>query len=137
MQVTITLNSREFEKAIEAGAMQTLAAVMKEMEGGPREIAVSSENKTKREKQVEDKPMKEPVHEIVESEEDPVEETLQEDPEETSVTLEEVRAKLAELSKSGKQAEVKTLITSFGASKLTDVPKENYAELLKAAEGIE
>lgn len=51
-------------------------------------------------------------------------------------TLEQVRGKLAGLSQSGKQAEVKALITKFGVNKLTDIPKENYPELLAAAEAI-
>lgn len=53
-----------------------------------------------------------------------------------AITLEEVRAKLAGLSQSGKQAEVKRLIKKFGVAKLTDIPKEKYTELLKAAEEI-
>ena len=52
------------------------------------------------------------------------------------VALEEVRKKLAALSHEGKATEVKALLTNFGASKLTDVPAERYAELLAAAEGI-
>lgn len=52
------------------------------------------------------------------------------------VTLEEIRTKLAGLSQSGKQSEVKSLIKKFGAVKLTDIPKEKYPELLKAAEEI-
>ena len=52
------------------------------------------------------------------------------------ITLEQVRGKLAGLSQSGKQAEVKALITKFGVNKLTDIPKENYPELLAAAEAI-
>lgn len=53
-----------------------------------------------------------------------------------TVTLEEVRAKLAKLSQAGKQAQVKALITQFGASKLTEIPAEKYAELMAAAEAI-
>lgn len=52
------------------------------------------------------------------------------------VALEDVRKKLAALSHEGKATEVKALLTNFGASKLTDVPAERYAELLAAAEGI-
>ena len=52
------------------------------------------------------------------------------------VTLETVRAKLASLAQSGKQAEVKKLITSFGAKKLREIPKEKYPELLKKAEEL-
>lgn len=49
-------------------------------------------------------------------------------------TLEEVRAKLAVLSQNGKQAQVKELITEFGAKKLSDIPAERYPELLKKVE---
>ncbi|WP_197260761.1 hypothetical protein [Brevibacillus laterosporus] len=53
------------------------------------------------------------------------------------IPLETVRAKLAALAKSGKQAEVKELLASFGASKLTDIPAERYLQLLTQAEAIE
>ena len=51
-------------------------------------------------------------------------------------TLEDVRAKLAALSQNGKQAQVKELITSFGAKKLSDIPVEKYPELLKEADKL-
>jgi hypothetical protein len=54
----------------------------------------------------------------------------------TAITLEEVRAKLAALTQSGKQPQVKELLAKFGAKKLTDVPADKYAELLQEAEGI-
>ena len=47
--------------------------------------------------------------------------------------LEDVRAKLAALSQDGKQVQVKELITSFGAKKLSDIPVEKYPELLEEA----
>ncbi len=53
-----------------------------------------------------------------------------------AVTLEQVRAKLADLAKSGKQAEVKKLITKHGGTKLTDIPADKYAELLAEAEDL-
>ena len=49
-------------------------------------------------------------------------------------TLEEVRAKLASLSKAGKQAQVRELITGFGVKKLSDIPREKYPELLEKVE---
>jgi hypothetical protein len=58
------------------------------------------------------------------------------EPESKSITLEEVRATLASLSQDGKQAQVKELITQFGAKKLSDIPVEKYAELLERAEGL-
>ncbi len=56
--------------------------------------------------------------------------------EEPKITLEEVRAALAEKSRAGFTAEVKALITKYGATKLSGVSSEHYAELLKDAEVI-
>lgn len=53
-----------------------------------------------------------------------------------AVTLEEVRGVLAPLSQNGKGQEVKDLIASFGATKLTEIPAEKYGELLAAAKGL-
>ncbi|WP_027628136.1 hypothetical protein [Ruminiclostridium cellobioparum] len=50
------------------------------------------------------------------------------------ITLEEVRGKLAELTRAGKP--VKELINKFGASKLSEIPPEKFAEVLKEAEGL-
>ncbi|TYS69712.1 rRNA biogenesis protein rrp5 [Sutcliffiella horikoshii] len=51
-------------------------------------------------------------------------------------TLEDVRAKLAGLSQDGKQAQVKELITSFGVKKLSDIPTDQYPEVLQRAEKL-
>jgi hypothetical protein len=51
-------------------------------------------------------------------------------------SLEDVRTILGQLSQSGKQAEVKNLIASFGATKLTEVDKSKYADLMAAAEAL-
>lgn len=75
----------------------------------------------------------------------PKQEAPKEDPKETpeegkeesnTISLETVRVKLAELAQNGKQKEVKALITSLGAAKLSDVPEEQYAELLEKASEI-
>lgn len=52
------------------------------------------------------------------------------------IELEDVRAVLAKLSQHGKTAEVKELIAKYGGTKLSDVPKKNYAQLLKDVEEI-
>ena len=52
------------------------------------------------------------------------------------ISLEDVRAVLAKLSQHGKTAEVKDLITKYGASKLSDVDEGKYKDLLNDAEGI-
>jgi len=55
---------------------------------------------------------------------------------EKPVSLEQIRAILAEKSQSGKQPEVKALITKFGAKKLTDIDPACYKELLQEAEAL-
>ncbi len=50
--------------------------------------------------------------------------------------FEDVRAKLAALAQDGKQVQVKELITSFGAKKLSDIPAERYPELLEKADKL-
>ena len=52
------------------------------------------------------------------------------------VTLEEVRGSLSSLSDKGKGEEVKALIKKFGASRLTDIPKEKYEQLLSEADSL-
>ena len=52
------------------------------------------------------------------------------------ITLKEVQDTLFSLSKGGKREEVKALIKKFGVTKLTDIPKEKYEQLLKEADSI-
>jgi len=52
------------------------------------------------------------------------------------VTLEDVRGVLAKLSQGGKAAEVKGLISKFGAAKLTEIPADKYADVLAAAQDL-
>ena len=55
---------------------------------------------------------------------------------EKQVSLEEVRAVLAEKSHAGLTAEVRGLLEKYGAEKLSLVDPANYAALLKDAEGL-
>jgi len=50
------------------------------------------------------------------------------------VTLEQVRAVLAEKSRSGHASEVRELLLKNGANKLSDISPEKYADLLADAE---
>ena len=56
--------------------------------------------------------------------------------EESSPTLEEVRTVLARLSVEGHSSAVKSLISKFGAAKLSELAPEHYVTLLKEAEHI-
>ncbi len=51
---------------------------------------------------------------------------------EKPLTLEDIRIRMGELSKSGKSKQVTELVTSF-AAKLSDVPEDKYPELMEAA----
>ena len=53
-----------------------------------------------------------------------------------AIKLEDVRTVLAEISRSGKTAQMKELLGRFGASKLSDVNPEDYAALLAAAKEV-
>lgn len=55
-------------------------------------------------------------------------------PEDKPLTLEEVRAVLAEKSRAGHTSEVKALLTKHGADKLSDIDPVKYPVLLADAE---
>ena len=56
------------------------------------------------------------------------------EPEQKVLTLEEVRAVLAEKSRAGHTAEVKELLNKHGADKLSEIDPAEYAALLADAE---
>ena len=51
--------------------------------------------------------------------------------------LEDVRAVLAEISRKGKTAEMKALLSKFGATKLSDINPSDYPALLSAAKEVQ
>lgn len=57
-------------------------------------------------------------------------------PKPKAITLEEVRAVLADKSRSGHTAKVRELLEKHGASKLSEIDPEKYAALLADAEAL-
>ena len=57
-------------------------------------------------------------------------------PEDAPITLDDVRAVMTAKSREGKTAEVKALLTKYGATKLGEVAPERYAELLAETEAL-
>ncbi len=53
------------------------------------------------------------------------------------ITFEEVRTRLAELSRDGKTAQVRELIAKFGATKLSEVDKKHYPAIMDGAVEID
>ena len=58
------------------------------------------------------------------------------EPEKKPLTLEEVRAVLAEKSRAGHTEEVRELLNKHGADKLSEIDPAEYAALLAEAEGL-
>ncbi|WP_294143843.1 rRNA biogenesis protein rrp5 [uncultured Clostridium sp.] len=84
-------------------------------------VEVISEKETV-EKPVAKKPKKNTVKEVAA------------EPEEKSLTLEDVRAVLADKSRKGHTSEVKALLIKHGADKLSEIDPSKYAALLADAE---
>lgn len=66
----------------------------------------------------------------------PAKEAVNSDKEDKAIRLEDVRAVLSEISRSGHTAEMKALLAKHGAKKLSDVPAEEYEQLLAEAEEV-
>ena len=80
--------------------------------------------------------MKEALMKVAESLEElseAIKELYAELPPEPEIKQEEVRKVLADMSKRGKTAEVKALLEKYGATKLSEVKPEKYADLMKEA----
>ena len=52
------------------------------------------------------------------------------------ITLEKVRAVLAEKSRDGHTEAIRNLLEKYGGTKLSEIPSDRYAELLKDAEEL-
>lgn len=63
-------------------------------------------------------------------------ETAQPEPPAKAVTLEQVRAVLADKSQQGFTADVRTLLEKYGASKLSQIDPASYASLMADAESL-
>ena len=57
-------------------------------------------------------------------------------PAEPQLTLEQVRAVLADKSRKGYTAEIRALLQKYGAAKLSGIDPANYKALLADAEGL-
>lgn len=58
------------------------------------------------------------------------------EPPNPSISIEQIRAVLAEKSQAGKTADVRTLLGKYGATKLSEIKAEVFQELLNDAEGL-
>lgn len=75
----------------------------------------------------------EPVQDI---QTEPAEPSAPAKPVEPELTLEDVRGVLSDIARSGNREGVKSLLEKYGASKLSAIDPNDYAALLKDAEGL-
>lgn len=127
MNITVRIDAPEL-----AGAIQALASALSATKGSIDVPKTQPKQEVKQETPKQEASKEEPKPEQAPQ----AEETSSAGEDKPSITLETVRGKLAALSQSGKQAEVKELISSFGVKKLTAIPEEKYAELLEKAEAL-
>jgi len=123
MEIYIKFTLPEIEKAINSGKLQDLAATIK-TDIGTQDDPETIPDNWKPDKQ------QGPANKAEETA--PAQETEQENPE---ITLEQLRAMLAAITKADRKDEVKALLASVGANKLTEVPPAKYAILWAAAGG--
>lgn len=114
---------------------QTLTALAAEMEsvltqGTAAEAAPAPKESAKKAAQLKETPKKAEATGEANSSETSSEVTK------APVTIEQVRAVMAEKSQAGLTAKVKELLESFGAAKLSAVNSEDYEALLEAAKEI-
>ena len=116
-----------------AESIETLVHAMETNESNvENEVAKAPVKETK--KRTKAKPVPEPVNDEPEeetSQEAPEEETSIEIPEEKPITLEEVRAAMADKSRDGHREAVKAIITKYGANNLSSLDPKHYAAALK------
>ena len=94
--------------------------------------AVAQNGQEQPEQTTEEKPAQKPEKKTTAKKQEPPVETPV--PEPKPLTLEQVRAALAEKSRAGHTAEVKALLIKHGADKLSDIDPAEYSALLAEAE---
>ncbi|MEC1370664.1 hypothetical protein P9D17_08855 [Bacillus velezensis] len=131
MNITLKIEAPELAKSLQALADALTAKPLP-----VNKVADSKPEKQKGADQKADAVQKEPEKEAAkpEPESEPAPKADKEETQAIDITL--VRQKLAEKSQEGKQAEIKKLFANYGAKKLTEIPKEHYAELLEKAEQL-
>lgn len=130
MQITATFESIEEMQNFARRIAGETGGQVKDEKPEKKTVEVQKKVEPKQEPQSEPEPQLESEPQKAKAEAPEETETVQE---ETAYTLEEVRAKLAQLQKAGKRAEVKELLGSFGVAKLSELPAEKYAVLMVKA----
>ncbi|MBR1442983.1 MAG: hypothetical protein IJ583_05550 [Firmicutes bacterium] len=103
--------------------LKKCSEVLMGISDGLKNLSCKSEEKTKKKKATDNKALEE-------------ETTTPAKAESKSITLEEVRAVLAEKAREGFTDEIKALITKHGAERLSDIEPSKFEGIIAEAEGI-
>ena len=104
------------------------------MDSQEKALQEGAQNEVKAEAAVTPTPAEEVPVEAAPVEEAPAPEPMPET--KPAITLEKVRAVLADKSRAGHTAEVRALLEKHGATKLSQVDPQHYEAILKEAEGF-
>lgn len=151
MKITVELTPNELKATILNGSMYTLTEtacaanevepeVMKLPEAPTKEEKKVKPTKTEREdpKPAENAPVEKPEIKVEAPKEEPKKENPPTDPEPNKITIVEVRTKLSTLPKEkARELIIKYDTSGSNPPKLSNVPEEKYADLLKEAEGLQ
>lgn len=129
MKITIEMNLYELNRTITAGTLPALTMDLISLENETRSVPVEAAQQNK-------KVVSTPAAETVKEAAAAVETTEGEKEPEIKISEVEIRAKFVELSKKGKKAELKTLLTKMGVEKVSDLTPEQYNEAWEGLEAI-
>lgn len=130
MNITLTINAetpRELQETIRGLAGSYVPAVPTLETGKPKANARTTKAADKQPEVKDEQP---PVIEDKQA-------SVVEDRHETTLTMEEIRAKASALSQSGMQIQVKGLLKKFKVDKLTELSTDQFDEFWEALGGLE
>jgi len=128
MKITIEMNLYELNRTITSGSLPALTEDLLALENETRTVPGQATQTDKKVAPVAVETVKEAAA--------TVETTEDKKAPETNISEVEIRAKFVELSKKGKKAELKTLLTKMGVEKVSDLTTEQYNEAWKGLEAI-
>jgi len=128
-------------KAVElANAISQLAAAFTDRNIiSTDKIVIDMASKKKAAEQAEDKEAVDKEVETKETAQQPMEPEPNEETEEKEepITIEQVRAAFMSKNSKGNTAKLKAILKKYNVAKVTDLPKESFADVLKELEAIE
>lgn len=126
--MTINMTFTSFEEVVEFARKMAAGQTVPTGEKMTEAIATTKKGAAAKKENTQKAPDKEEPAETL-----PREEPAETAAEETTYTLEDVRAALGTLQKAGKKNQVRALLQEFGAAKLPEVDPADYPALMKKA----